>query len=79
MGFGAGLPFYTPEAFGLYLPPALVWAGLTLVPFLLLRRALGYIGFYRFVWHRPLFDAALYIVLFGAVIFLLPALREGLG
>ena len=26
-------------------------------------------GFYRFVWHRPLFDLALYVVLLGAVVF----------
>ncbi|WP_428032427.1 DUF1656 domain-containing protein [Ancylobacter sp.] len=79
MGFGTALPFYTPEAFGIYLPPALLWAGVALVPYLVLRWGLARAGLYRFVWHRPLFDAALYVILFGMVVFLLPALREGLG
>ncbi len=31
------------------------------------RRLLAAVGFYRFVWHRPLFDAALLVLLFGGV------------
>jgi hypothetical protein len=29
---------------------------------------LAWTGFYRFVWHRPLFDLALYVVLLGVVV-----------
>lgn len=79
MGFDTAFPFYTPEAFGVYLPPVLVWSVAMLVPFFLLTWGLGRVGFYRFVWHRPLFDTALYIILFGMAVFLLPALTEGLG
>ena len=33
-----------------------------------LRWMLAWIGFYRLVWHRPLFDLALYVVLLGTVV-----------
>jgi hypothetical protein len=33
----------------------------------ILRRVLAYIGFYRLVWHRPLFDTAMYFCLLGVV------------
>ncbi len=33
-----------------------------------LRRALAWCGVYRFVWHRPLFDFALLILVFGGVV-----------
>ena len=75
---GLGL-FPDTVLFGFYLPPVMLWAVLALVPFLILRVVLQRFGLYRFVWHRPLFDAALYGILFGMVVFLLPALREGLG
>ncbi|TCK30249.1 uncharacterized protein DUF1656 [Ancylobacter aquaticus] len=73
---GTAWPFFTLEALGVYFPPALIWAVVALGPYLLLRWGLARAGFYRLVWHRPLFDAALYIILFGMIVFLLPALRE---
>lgn len=79
MVFAPHIAFYTPEAFGFYLPPLLMWGLLTLPPFVALRWLLGRGGFYRFVWHRPLFDAALYVILLGAVLFGLPALGEKMG
>ena len=42
-----------------------------LVAFLIslgVRRLLASVGFYRLVWHRPLFDLALYVVLLGVVV-----------
>jgi hypothetical protein len=33
----------------------------------ILRRVLAYIGFYRLVWHRPLFDTAMYFCLLGVI------------
>ncbi|MBB3967208.1 DUF1656 domain-containing protein [Rhizobium metallidurans] len=33
----------------------------------ILRRILAFIGFYRLVWHRPLFDTAMYFCLLGAL------------
>lgn len=53
--------------FGIYIPALL---GLALVAYLLnlvLRRLLAMIGFYKFVWHRALFDLALFVVLLGGL------------
>jgi protein AaeX len=34
---------------------------------LLLKRVLDASGLYRFVWHRALFDIAIYVILLGVV------------
>ncbi|MBS7704764.1 DUF1656 domain-containing protein [Chelatococcus asaccharovorans] len=71
--------FYTPEAFGFYLPPFMMWAVVTLLPFLALRWLLGVADFYRLIWHRPLFDTALYVIMLGMIILGLPAVGGGQG
>ena len=53
--------------YGVLLPPLLVWLGLALLLSAALRLALARLGFYRFVWHRPLFDLALLVILTGLV------------
>lgn len=53
--------------FGVLFPPLLVWVGVALILSTLLRRVLNAAGFYRFVWHRPLFDLALLTILTGLV------------
>ncbi|MCJ8145081.1 DUF1656 domain-containing protein [Ancylobacter sp. A5.8] len=62
--------FHTVELVGFYLPPLLIWALVALVPFLLLRAILDRSGLYRFVWHRSLFNLALYVLLLGGAVFL---------
>lgn len=52
---------------GVYLSSALPCALLALVLGLVLRRVLEPLGFYRLVWHRALFDLALFVILWGAV------------
>ena len=57
------------DLFGVYLPPLLpaailAWA-LTALAIRLLNRA----GAYRIVWHRPLFNLALYVALLAGVVF----------
>jgi hypothetical protein len=52
---------------GVLLPPLLVWLGVALLLSAMLRRLLAALNFYRFVWHRPLFDFLLTLVLLGAV------------
>lgn len=52
---------------GVYIAPFLAWAIVALVINTVLMRLLTRIGFYRIVWHRYLFDTALYIILFTAV------------
>jgi hypothetical protein len=55
------------DVFGVLLPPLLVWVGVALVISAGLRWVLARAGVYRFVWHRPLFDLCLLIILTGAV------------
>ena len=49
--------------YGLYLPWLMLLCVATLGVQWLARRALGAIGFYRWVWHPALFDTALYVLL----------------
>ncbi|MDR6955750.1 hypothetical protein J2X65_005133 [Ancylobacter sp. 3268] len=66
--------FRTVDLFGFYVPPVVVWALAALVPYLALSRLAAWSGFYGLIWHRPLFDAALYVILLGALIFGMPVL-----
>ena len=61
--------FHTVEFFGFYLPPLLLWVAVALIPFILLRWGLERIGAYAFIWHRPLFDAALFVAILGGLVF----------
>ena len=49
--------------YGLYVPWLLLLCGVTLGVQWVVHRVLGAIGFYRWVWHPALFDAALYVLL----------------
>jgi len=52
---------------GVYVPAALVWAGAAFVLSLLAERVLAHAGCYRLIWHRALFDLALFVILWGAI------------
>jgi len=52
---------------GVYITPFLAWAIVALVINTVLMRLLTRFGFYRIVWHRYLFDTALFVILFTAV------------
>ena len=54
--------------YGVFVPPLLLWVAAALPLTALLRRGLARFGFYRFVWHRPLFDFALLVVVLGGVV-----------
>lgn len=60
---------HTVEFLGFYWPPLMLWAGAATIPFVVLRWLLARLTFYRFVWHRPLFNLALYVLLAGAMVF----------
>jgi len=51
------------DLFGVLLPPLLVWIGIALLLAAVLRMALAKLGAYRLVWHRPLFDLSLLVIL----------------
>ncbi|MFC3126188.1 DUF1656 domain-containing protein [Pseudoroseomonas globiformis] len=55
------------DLYGIYLPALLVWALLAVPLTALLRRALARLGAYRWVWHRPLFDLALFVIVLGGI------------
>jgi hypothetical protein len=52
---------------GVLFPPLLVWVGIALLLSMLLRRLFAAAGLYRFIWHRPLFDLSLLVILTGLV------------
>jgi hypothetical protein len=56
---------------GVYITPFLAWAVLAVVTNAVLRRLLERFGFYRFVWHRYLFDAAIFVLLFAGITFIM--------
>lgn len=60
--------------FGVFVPPLLVWAAVALAPWVLVRWGLERAGAYRLVWHRALFDIALFVILWAAVAALSPSL-----
>jgi len=60
---------HSVEFLGFYLPPLALCAGSAVILFVILRWLLARLGLYRFVWHRPLFNLALYVLLLGGVVF----------
>lgn len=55
------------DIYGVYFPAFAVFAGIAFVLQLAAKRLLDAAGFYRFVWHRALFDLAMYVILLGLV------------
>jgi len=59
------------DIYGVLFPPLLVWLGLALILSAGVRLLLTRLRLYRFVWHRPLFDLAILVILTGCVAALL--------
>jgi Protein of unknown function (DUF1656) len=55
------------DIYGVYVPIFLIFAGVAFLLQWAVRRLFDSWGLYRFVWHRPLFDLAIYVILLGAV------------
>jgi hypothetical protein len=53
---------------GIYLPPLLGYLVGAAALWYLLRYLLDRLGVYRFVWHPPLFNTALYVMLLSAFV-----------
>lgn len=62
------------DVYGVFVAPLLAWAVLALLLHTMLRWGLTRLGFYRCVWHPPLADLALFIIVLGAVSLFLPGL-----
>jgi Protein of unknown function (DUF1656) len=70
MRFARLASFHTLEFFGFYLSPLMLWASAALILLVAFRWLLERLDFYRFVWHRSLFNLALYVLLLGGIAFL---------
>lgn len=55
------------DIYGVYFPAFAGFAAIAFVLQLAVGRVLDAHGLYRLVWHRPLFDLALYVILLGMV------------
>lgn len=53
---------------GVFVPALLVYAAVALGFKEIVCRLLLRLNAYRFVWHRPLFDTALFILLLGGIV-----------
>jgi hypothetical protein len=56
--------------YGVFVPVLLAWAVIALALTAILRRILTRIGFYRLVWHRPLVDLSLLILIMAVAVIL---------
>lgn len=56
------------DILGVYVPSLLVWLLLALALGSLVRRGLTRTGLYRHIWHPPLFDAAIFLLLLGGIV-----------
>jgi hypothetical protein len=56
------------DIFGVFVPAVLVLMLIAYVLSLVVRMVFGRIGLYRFVWHRSVFDLAVYVMLLGIVV-----------
>ena len=52
---------------GVFVPTVLIVAVVAALLLTVLRRLLARIGFYRIVWHGPLVNVALYILILAAI------------
>jgi hypothetical protein len=56
------------DIFGIFVPAVLVLMLIAYLLSLAVRMVFGRIGLYRFVWHRSVFDLAVYVMLLGIVV-----------
>ncbi|MGD9511427.1 MAG: DUF1656 domain-containing protein [Geminicoccaceae bacterium] len=56
------------DLFGIYLSPMVGYALAAVLASVVLRRVLRRLGAYRLVWHPPLFDAALFVIVLAAIV-----------
>ncbi|MDE2239842.1 MAG: DUF1656 domain-containing protein [Rhodospirillales bacterium] len=55
------------DIYGVLFPPLLIWVFVALLLSMAVRRGLSALGVYRFIWHRPLFDLCLLVMLTGLI------------
>jgi len=55
------------DIYGVLFPPLLIWLGIAYLVAIPVRRGLNSLGIYRYVWHRPLFDLCILLILLGGI------------
>lgn len=55
------------DIYGVYFPAFAVFAAVAFIIQIAVKRLLDAYRVYRFVWHRALFDLAIYVILLGVV------------
>jgi hypothetical protein len=61
---------YEIDIYGVLIPALLLWLVVAYALSAVLRRLMQRYGLYRLVWHRALFDFALFVCLLGGVVYL---------
>lgn len=61
---------YEIDLYGVLMPSLMLWLVITYAVGAVLRMLFERIGVYRYVWHRALFDLAIYVCLLGGVVYL---------
>jgi len=61
--------------YGVLLPTLLVLMVAAYVLKAIISRVLAKVGFYRFIWHPPLFNLALYVGLLGSLFIYFPRIQ----
>jgi Protein of unknown function (DUF1656) len=64
------------DIYGVFVPALGAWMLAAYAMYLLASRVLNWGGVYRYVWHRPLFDLALYVLLLGIIVLLATRLLQ---
>ena len=62
--------------YGVYIPSLLVWMLAAFVLTSAARAVLTRVGFYKLVWHRSLFNLALYAIVLGGLVATVPWLQS---
>ncbi|WP_027517340.1 DUF1656 domain-containing protein [Bradyrhizobium sp. WSM1417] len=61
---------YVIDIYGVLVPALLLWIIIAYALSALLRRFMQRFDLYRLVWHRALFDFAIYVCILGVVVYL---------
>ena len=61
---------YVIDIYGVLVPALLAWIIVAYVLSAILRRLMQRFDLYRLVWHRALFDFAIFVCLLGVVVYL---------
>ncbi|MCK1285961.1 DUF1656 domain-containing protein [Bradyrhizobium sp. 44] len=61
---------YVIDIYGVLVPALLLWIIIAFALSALLRRFMQRFDLYRLVWHRALFDFAIFVCLLGVVVYL---------